>query len=171
MTTMQSATLVRKYHRLLGFFLAGIMMIYACSGVLLIFRNTEFLKVEQTVERQLSPGLEAGDLGRALRLRGFEVTADNDQQILFNQGRYDKLSGVATVHRTDYPLPVKKLVNLHKANSDSPLFFMNMFFGAALLFFAISSFFMFVPKLPVYKAGLRFALAGFVVALVVVIAS
>ncbi len=171
MTTIKSASLVRKYHRLLGFFLAGIMMIYACSGVLLIFRNTDFMKFEQIVEKQLSANLDARSLARELRLSDFKLKADTSQQIVFKQGSYDKASGLATITKASYPLPVKKLVDLHKANSNSPLFFMNVFFGAALLFFAVSSFFMFVPKLPVYKTGVKFALAGFVVALVVVLFS
>ena len=35
---------MRIIHRYLGFFLAGIMTVYALSGVLLIFRSTDFLK-------------------------------------------------------------------------------------------------------------------------------
>jgi len=42
---------MRIIHRYLGFFLAGIMSIYAISGMLLIFRETEFLKYETKVER------------------------------------------------------------------------------------------------------------------------
>lgn len=33
---------MRVYHRYLGFFLAGIMAVYAISGVVLIFRDTDF---------------------------------------------------------------------------------------------------------------------------------
>ena len=43
----------RKYHRWLGFFLAGIMAVYAISGILLIFRPTDFLKFEQTLNLSL----------------------------------------------------------------------------------------------------------------------
>jgi len=35
---------MRTYHRYLGFFLSGIMAVYAISGIILIFRDTEFLK-------------------------------------------------------------------------------------------------------------------------------
>ena len=37
----------RVWHRYLGFFLAGIMAVYAVSGVVMIFRNTDFLKQEK----------------------------------------------------------------------------------------------------------------------------
>jgi uncharacterized iron-regulated membrane protein len=44
-------TNMRIYHRYLGFFLAGIMAVYAISGVVMIFRDTDFLKSERTVEK------------------------------------------------------------------------------------------------------------------------
>jgi hypothetical protein len=37
---------MRVYHRYLGFFLAGIMAIYSVSGIIMIFRDTDFLKKE-----------------------------------------------------------------------------------------------------------------------------
>ena len=49
----------RKYHRWLGFFLAGIMAVYAISGILLIFRTTDFLKYEKTTTYSLAPALSA----------------------------------------------------------------------------------------------------------------
>lgn len=168
MTTLKTANTFRKYHRLLGFFLAGIMTIYACSGVLLVFRSTDFLKYEQTQERQLAPGLQGRELGPILRLREFRVIDDSDSQVNFPQGNYNKQTGVALVTVKDYPLALRKLVMLHKASTNSPLFFMNIFFGGALLFFAVSSFFMFLPNLPVYRTGLKFAGMGVLVALAMV---
>lgn len=44
----QFSTKMRIYHRYLGFFLAGIMAVYALSGVILIFRETPFLKKKST---------------------------------------------------------------------------------------------------------------------------
>jgi len=165
----KTASTVRKYHRLLGFFLAGIMAIYACSGVLMIFRTSDFLKYEQTGERQLPPGLKGSDLGAQLRLRGFTVTSEDPDQVIFQQGSYSKETGLAVLTLKDYAPPLQKLVNLHKATTNSPLYFMNMFFGGALLFFAVSAFFMFLPRMPVYKTGLKFAGAGFLVALAMVL--
>ena len=48
----------RVLHRYLGFFLAGIMMIYAVSGITLIFRNTDTFKQEvqkRSPSKQASP--------------------------------------------------------------------------------------------------------------------
>lgn len=159
----------RKYHRWLGFFLAGIMLIYATSGILLIFRPTDFMKFPQTEIRQLDAGLHVQALGENLRLRGFSVQSESDEKIVFNLGEYNKLTGETVINSMDYPLPLAKLVKLHKATNNSPLFFLNISFGLSLLFFVISAFLMFVPKIQTFKNGVKISLAGAIFALVVVI--
>ena len=161
----------RQYHRWLGFFLAGIMAVYSVSGILLIFRSTDFLKYEYVTEQQLSPNLDSVTLGQNLRLRNFKIESETEQNIVFNEGNYDKVSGMAKVIKKDYPATLAKLVKLHKANTNSPLFFLNITFGIALLFFVISSFLMFMPRAITYKNGLKIAGAGFIFALLVVILS
>jgi len=46
------------------------------------------------------------------------------------------------------------------------LYYLNLFFGASLLFFVLSSFWMFTPKMPAFKKGMYFALAGAVLTIV-----
>ncbi|MDZ7612711.1 MAG: hypothetical protein U5K51_02530 [Flavobacteriaceae bacterium] len=65
---------MRLYHRYLGFFLAGIMAVYAISGILMIFRDTDFLKKEIIQERTLAEGTKTEDLGKELRMRDFKIT-------------------------------------------------------------------------------------------------
>ncbi len=43
---------------------------------------------------------------------------------------------------------------LHKASSGDPLYILNIFLGVALLFFVISSFWMYVPKTEIFKRGI-----------------
>ncbi len=159
----------RKYHRLLGFFLTGIMTIYALSGSLLIFRGTDFLKYDQVVERQLTPNLPASELGTALRLRGFTATSESEKTIEFKEGTYNKASGLAVMQINDYHPVLQKMVKMHKATTNSPLFFLNLFFGASLLFFAASSFLMFLPKAPQFKTGIKVAAGGALFAVLVVV--
>ena len=59
---------LRQYHRWLGFFLAGIMAVYAVSGILLIFRSTDFMKFEYTTEHLLASELGPQGLEKALHL-------------------------------------------------------------------------------------------------------
>lgn len=159
----------RKYHRWVGYFLAGIMAVYAVSGILLIFRKTDFLKFNYATEKQLSVNLDQISLGKSLGLRNFKVLDESPDKVTFKQGYYEKATGLAVVNKTDYPAPLAKMVKLHKATNGSPLFILNITFGVALLFFVISSFLMFIPKAPVFKAGLKIAGMGFVFALLVVI--
>lgn len=159
----------RKYHRWLGFFLSGIMAIYALSGVLLIFRPTDFLKYEQVQTRQLSANLSAEDVSSAIKVRSLKVIAEDNDTITLNIGEYDKPSGTATLTRKDYPIVLAKMVKLHKATSNSPLFYLNIAFGVSLLFFVVSAFLMFMPKLPMYKNGLKIAGIGAAVAVLTVI--
>ena len=161
----------RQYHRWLGFFLAGIMAVYSVSGVLLIFRSTDFLKYDYVTQQQLSPNLDAKSLAENVRIRNFKIESETAQSIVFNDGEYDKASGMAKITKKDYPTPLAKLVKLHKANTNSPLFFLNITFGLALLFFVISSFLMFMPRAMPYKNGLKIAGGGIVFALLVVIFS
>ena len=46
-------TTMRLLHRYIGYFMAGIMAVYAISGVLLIYRDTDFLKKEKKIEKKL----------------------------------------------------------------------------------------------------------------------
>ncbi len=150
----------RKYHRWLGFFLAGIMAVYAVSGILLIFRPTDFLKFEQTHEYQIEAQLNAQSAVDQLRVKGLRANGESDTQVEFNYGSYDKNTGTAVITKKDYPLILAKMVKLHKATNNSPLFWLNISFGIALLFFVISAFLMFLPKLPIYKNGLKIAGVG-----------
>ena len=59
----------REFHRYLGFFLAGIMAVYALSGIVLTFRNTDTFKTKEAVSVVLKPGLNAETLGSALKTR------------------------------------------------------------------------------------------------------
>lgn len=156
---------MRLYHRYLGFFLAGIMAVYAISGIVLIFRDTDFLKSEKQVERELKPNLSGEELGRELRIREFKATNETEEVITFEQGTYNKQTGKAVVKVKELPFVMNKLTKLHKANTKSPVFFLNIFFGVSLLFFVVSSFYMFLPHTSVFKKGVYFALAGVVLTL------
>ena len=159
---------MRVYHRYLGFFLAGIMAVYALSGTVLIFRNTDFLKQEITEERQFEVGTKPEEIGRALRIRDFKIDKTEGSTIFFQNGSYDLETGLAVYTKKDLPFVLQKMTHLHKATSDRPLFFLNVFFGASLLFFVISSFWMFLPKTSIFKKGMYFTLAGLALALLII---
>ncbi|HEV8507433.1 MAG TPA: hypothetical protein VGQ53_18605 [Chitinophagaceae bacterium] len=161
---------MRIYHRYLGFFLAGIMAVYAISGVVMIFRDTDFLKREKQVEKKLAPGLKVEELGQAIRIRNLKADAETNDLIRFQQGYYNKLTGMTMYVTKSLPKAIEKLTQLHKASTKQPLFYLNVFFGIGLLFFVISSFWMFMPKTTIFKKGLYFTIAGILITIILLFA-
>lgn len=131
----------------------------------MIFRNTDFLKKDQVKEKTLEVGTKAQELGSKLRIKNFEIQKEDGDLVYFAGGNYNKATGLATYTQKELPFVLKKMTDMHKATSDRPLFFLNIFFGVSLLFFVISAFWMFLPKTSIFKKGLYFAVAGLVLAL------
>jgi len=158
---------MRVIHRYLGFFLVGIMAVYSLSGIVLIFRDTDFLKQEKQVQKQVKPGVaNPEELGRMLGIRGLKVDKEEGNTVYFPQGTYDKATGQADYTAKELPVLLEKMTHLHKAKSADPLFFLNIFFGVSLFFFVVSSFWMFMPSTPMFKKGLYFTIGGIVLTLV-----
>ena len=162
----QLSSKMRVYHRYLGFFLAGIMAVYAISGVILIFRETSFLKSDVRKVVTIKPGLLGDDLGKELRIRGFKTDTIIGDLVSFKQGTYHLKTGVADYTVSELPVVINKMTKLHKATTKDPLFYLNIFFGCSLLFFVISSFWMFLPKSSIFKKAMLFTLAGAILTLV-----
>jgi len=156
----------RVYHRYLGFFLAGIMAMYAISGIVLIFRNTDSFKIEKIVEKKLSPALSEEEIGKTLRIKKFEITKNKGDTLYFKQGVLDKTTGIATYKVKQLPVILESMTKLHKANTNRPLFWLNIIFGLSLLFFVISAFWMFMPSTKIFRKGIFFTVGGIILTLV-----
>ena len=157
---------MRIIHRYLGFFLAGIMVVYSISGIVLIFRKTDTLKIEQLVEEKIEPNVKNEALGKMLRKKDFKVTKEVGSLIYFDQGVYNRETGELSYTKKELPFVLKKLTHLHKATTNDPLYWLNIFFGLSLLFFAISAFWMYMPKTEIFRKGLYFSLAGIVLVVI-----
>lgn len=157
---------MRILHRYLGFFLAGIMAMYALSGVVMIFRTTDLLKQEQKVEKKLEPNISNVELGKLLRLRDFKPVKTEGDLVYFENGIYNSKTGEASYTVKELPFLLNKMTQIHKATTNSPLYFLNIFFGLSLLFFVISTFWMFRPKTRIFRYGLFYTLGGVVLTLI-----
>lgn len=155
---------IRVIHRYLGFFLSGIMVVYALSGILMIFRETNFLKTEVVIEQQLEPNLTEGELSPKLRT-GVKVEKKEGDVIYFKDGTYNQTTGLAVIKKKQLPFVLEKMERLHKATTESPVFFLNIFFGISLLFFVFSAFWMYTPSMPIFKKGMYFAIGGIILTL------
>ena len=118
---------MRIYHRYLGFFLAGIMAVYALSGVVLIFRETDFLKQVKQNEKQLKPNMLIEEVGKELKLRDLKADKEEGDIISFKQGTYNKATGMANYSTKQLPTVIDILTKLHKATTTQPLFYFNLF--------------------------------------------
>ncbi len=151
---------MRVYHRYLGFFLAGIMAVYSISGIVLIFRETDFLKTEKLNERKVPTNLKNEEIGKELKIKELTILGEANGIVTFKQGTYNRATGEAKFITKELPPLMNKLTKLHKANTKQPLYYLNIFFGLSLFFFVISSFWMFLPKTTIFKKGMYFAIAG-----------
>lgn len=158
---------MRLIHRYMGYLLIVIMMIYAISGVVLIYRDTTLFKKEVLIEKQLDTGLSGDQLGRVLRIRQFELLKENNGVLYFREGSYDRESGMAKYTAYEYPWLIQEMNKFHLANSKHRYSWLSTVFGIALLFFAVSSFWMFPVKSKIFKKGIQFATIGMLLAIVV----
>jgi hypothetical protein len=89
--------------------------------------------------------------------------------VSFKQGTYNLKTGVADYTVTEQPAIVNKMTKLHKATTNDPLFYLNIFFGLSLFFFVISSFYMFLPKTTIFKKAMMFTLGGAVLTILLLL--
>jgi hypothetical protein len=156
---------MRVVHRYLGFFLAGIMAVYALSGIVLIFRDTDFLKNKTEVKKVIATNISKEELGKAIKIKKLKVDKEEGDTYFFKNGNYNKATGAVEYTKKELPFILGKMTHLHKAKSSEPLYFLNIFFGVALLFFVISSFWMFMPSSSIFKKGMYFTIGGILLTL------
>ncbi|WBV58749.1 hypothetical protein PFY10_09845 [Chryseobacterium daecheongense] len=160
---------MRITHRYLGYFLAGIMAVYAISGVLLVYRDTDFLKKEKNYDKIVAKNLSEKELGKELKIKNLEIENRIGNIAYFKQGAYNLVTGEAKYVKKELPFVLDKMTKLHKSQSKETLSPLNTFFGIALFFFVISSFWMFNPKTKAFKRGMLFTALGLVVSIILLL--
>lgn len=160
---------MRSLHRDIGFFLIGLTLIYCISGIILVYRDTTFLKHEEKIEKKLSPNLSETEIGGALHIKNFEVVRSEGNVVYFKNGVYNKTTGVANYTSQEFPAWLKVFNKLHMTSSKDSVHIFAVLFGVLLLFLAISSFWMFKPHTKNFSRGIYLAVAGIVFAVVILI--
>lgn len=164
--------IVRTLHRDVGFLLIGLTVIYCLSGLLLIYRDTGFLKSEQRVEKTIETGLALESLSRITHSR-LELVSDDGKEIVFKSktvsGLYEPNTGKISYTAVKLPPVLEKLNALHKTSARSANHWFAVAYAGMLLFMALSSFWMYKPESKIYKRGLTISAAGAVVAVAVLI--
>lgn len=159
---------MRIYHRYLGFFLAGIMAMYALSGMVLIFRDSDVFSRVTVIRKELPADTKAEQVGEILKIRRFTIEKTENGIAYFRNGTYDTRTHAVVYTKKELPYVLDKMTHLHKATSSRPLAFLNIFFGLSLLFFVISSFWMFIPGTNIFRRGIYFAVAGLILTVLLI---
>ena len=104
-------------------------------------------------------------VGKALKIKGIKLENTENDMLYFNNGTYNSKTGEAKYSTKKLPFVLDKMTHLHKATTNEPLYYLNVFFGVSLLFFAVSSFWMFLPQTSTFKKGMYYTLGGIVLTL------
>jgi len=160
---------MRILHRDIGFLILGLIVIYSISGIVLTFRDTNFLKTERQVEQQLETNLQANELAEALRMRRFSVESEGTEIIDFGIGTYSKETGLATYTVYELPVILEKFNDLHKTMSSGAASPFTTILGFLLLFMAVSSFWMFKTTTPHFKRGMVLTAVGIIASIALLI--
>jgi hypothetical protein len=157
---------MRIIHRYLGFFLAGVMAMYAISGITLVFRNTDTFKQEVKIEKTIAANLDGPALGGAIKIKNLAFVRTVEDIDYFKEGSYNHATGEVIYSKKELPFVLDKITHLHKATTNDPLYFLNIFFGLSLLFFVISAFWMYMPGGKILRKGLLFTAGGIILTLI-----
>tara|TARA_Y100000992_G_C21156323_1_gene438802 strand:- start:18 stop:482 length:465 start_codon:yes stop_codon:yes gene_type:complete len=151
----------------LGFYLVGIMAVYSISGISLIFRKTDTFKKVTLIQTKLDTKLDRLALGKILKINNLKFTKTEKGIRYFKEGQYNMYTGETIYLKKELPYLLKKMQSLHKATTKSPVYWLNIFFGSSLMFFVVSSFWMFLPNTTVFKKGILFSIAGIIMTIVI----
>jgi hypothetical protein len=156
---------MRIMHRYTGYFIAGMVVIYALSGIVQIYHDTNLLKKDRLVEKSLAPNLKLSELGKALHIKNLTVLKTTADTLRFKEGYYIKSSGQASYIVKELRFPFNRFTDLHTASNRNPVHWFTTVFAVLLLFLAISSFWMFKPKTIYFRRGIIVAGIGLLVAI------
>ena len=160
---------MRSLHRDIGFLVLGLTIIYSISGIVLIYRSSDFLKYEKQIKVQLSPNLTESEFRSEMKMRKLKITEKNDSVYVFKTGRYNRESGSVVYTRKSLPKLISIFNKLHKASNSNKIHWATTVYGVLLFFLAISSLWMFKNHTKSYKRGMILSLIGLILAIVLLI--
>lgn len=160
---------MRYLHNKIGFFIAGLVIIYSLSGVIQTYRDTDLLKHDVLNEKQLAPALTDAQLGSNLRLRDFKVTKTEGNTLFFKEGSYNRATGKASYITKEWYSWITPFTELHKSSGKDTAHYFTTIFGFALLFMSVSAFWMFKPGTKLFSSGVYLTVAGIIAAAILLL--
>lgn len=162
---------MRQIHRVLGYLMVGILIVYSLSGITLLFRTGDFLKRTDHVELALQPGLDAKALENELKIKNFKVTEETDATIYFDDGQYDKSTGKTSYAKKEVVQPFRNFIGFHKVSQakNPVLIWFGVAFGTVLFLLPVTALFMYKPSSRPFRANMVYLALGVILALVLVL--
>ena len=163
---------MRTLHRNIGFFVIGLTLIYSLSGIVLVYRTTDFLKQDTPVQKTIAKNIDSTELAKVLRVKEINIIKTEGNTLFFkagaaiHNGKYDKATGMISYTEKQLPAILNKLNGLHKASSRDSVHIFSVIYGLLLCFLAVSSFWMIKPGTQLFRKGIYISMAGFVTAIV-----
>ncbi len=181
---------VRALHRDLGYFVIGITLIYAITGIILSGRGLGWLKKEfvsiSVIETNIKKD-EFEDTFKKLIYKGefeevfpkdsykmvkkhlnLKLVKQENQMFHYKAWRtlkvqYNSLDGNIDVRYVGYPAFIELFIDAHKAAHNKAWFYLAIIYSVILSFLALSSIVMVKGKKGFKRRGVYFMLAGFAV--------
>ncbi|GAB6039053.1 hypothetical protein JCM15519_36120 [Fundidesulfovibrio butyratiphilus] len=175
MTSKTISRQIRCLHRDIGFLLIGITLLYAVSGIILVYRETDFMKTSKSVSTTLAQDMTPEELAQALHMRRFKATKSDGDTILFQDGQnikdgaYDKRTGNVTYTVMQFNAAIAPLIRLHMLSSSKTAHIYSVAYGTLLTFLAVSSLFMFNTRQTAFRRGLKLSGIGLVLSVFILL--
>ena len=160
---------MRFLHNNVGFLIVGLVIMYSLSGIIQIYRDTDFLKHDVLNEKTLSPNLEIPKLKEALRMRDLDVQKNEGGIIYFENGTYNSTTGVAKYTTKEWYSFIVPFTELHKTSSRNTAHYFTTVFGVLLLFMSISAFWMFKPGTKLFSRGVLMTIIGIIASIIILL--
>lgn len=157
---------MRNLHRDIGFLMIGLTLLFSVSGVVLIYRDTNFFTYIKQVNETIPANLDSRELAHHVPFRRFTLTNVQGDLLYFNQGTYNLKTGELRYEIRTYPWIIKKFNHFHRSISREATHWIATLYGVLLLFLALSSFWMYKPNTNNFKRGLIISGLGIVFVIV-----
>jgi len=162
---------MRDLHNNIGFFIVGLVVIYALSGIVQTYRDTSFLKHEVKNEKTIEPNLDADKLGKAIKQKELKVDKTENGIMYFKDGNYNPQTGEVKYVTMEWYSWVKQVTELHKQNSKGIIHYFTITFAVALFFMCVSAFWMFKPGTKAFSSGVILTVLGVIASIVLILFS